>query len=226
MENHVTVIERTTGIRYTDEQRENARYVWTFRANRNASVTARLLTSPEFVDFGLSGVTDRTIREWAGSGDWDTIANRDIYEHQSNLRFLAQSEIRMAVPEASRFLREAIDLCRENMMQPVVGKDGPFCYPDGTPVMRLDANILKAGISAAQGLLDRGGFSPIGTREIGGLDAPPEIKGDVLEALNGLDDIDPERREEVLRQIEERVRSESRMGRSAGDTTQRKKRGG
>lgn len=179
----VTPFENLKQRRYTDEEKEQVRQVWTFRANRNAGEVVRLLNSKEFAELNCQNATERTVRLWAKEGEWDDRANREIWDGAASLRYLAQSELVMGAPEATRFLRRAVALAEEHMMKPMVTKDGEVVTDqDGRMVLQLDDRVFRVGVQAAQLLLDRAGFSPVGTREgLGALDSPP-VRG--LEATN------------------------------------------
>lgn len=192
---------------YTEEQKSIVRQVWAFRANRKANETERLLKSDEFQELGLSQLTSRSIRNWSEAEDWDSKANEELYEGATSLRYLAQSEIRLAVPEAARFLRQALEVAAKNMMRPIRDKNGASVLgDDGEPVIELDVNVLKAGISAAQLLMDRGGFSPIGLRELGEIDAPPTAKSSLVAEIQKITDLD------TLRELEAVARGQSGIG--------------
>lgn len=196
-------------LTYTDEQKAKVREIWAYRANRKPNETVRLLQSDEFAELELADLTSRTIRNWVFEEQWDDVANKHLYADSKSLRYLAQGELRLGAPEAARFLREAIRLCAENLMKPRYTKDGEVVVDEaGRPVMELDFNVLKAGITASQMTMDRAGFSPIGVRDISDMDAPPELQTDLVKSIGEITD------EDALRRIEQSVRAEQGIGRS------------
>ena len=111
-------------ITYSEEQKAKVREIWAYRANRKPNETVRLLQTEEFAELELSDLTSRTIRNWIVDEHWDDIANKHLYADAKAIRYLAQGELRLGAPEASRFLREAIRICSENMTKYRVTKDG------------------------------------------------------------------------------------------------------
>lgn len=129
--------------------------VWGFRADRNASATARLLSGEEYADLGLAGVPRQTILEWSNQHNWAGLIDKELYDQAPNLRYRAQSELALGAPEAARFLRETLTI-------------------GGGQLTKEDIALLKVKSENARHILDRTGFSPVGTRDVGHLDTPPE----------------------------------------------------
>jgi hypothetical protein len=77
----------------------------------------------------------------------------------------------------------------------------------GKPLMEtvVDKDVLKMVVQSAQLILDRTGFSPVGTREIGGMDAPRTI---IEEADGTLRELSPEQ----LQQREEEAKKKYKLG--------------
>jgi hypothetical protein len=84
----VVVAEETEGRQvtyrgaYSDEARQLAYEVWSFRAGRNAAAAARILRA-ECEE--THAITDRVIRSWVTSEDWGSRANADLEELAPNI---------------------------------------------------------------------------------------------------------------------------------------------
>lgn len=144
---------------YSDEQRHLAMLVWGFRANRNAAEVARLLSTEEYRDIGLDGVTRQTVANWARDGQWEAKINRELYREAPVHRFKTQAELILAAPEAARYLRETI-------------------YADASTMTKEEIMVMKIKSDNCAKLLDRVGFSPVGTRDVGQIDMPPEVEAE------------------------------------------------
>lgn len=195
--------ERTVATRYTDEQRELAFQVWTFRANRNAAEATRLLA--EMGDEGFT-VSRQMVAQWAREQGWDRRADQDLFAGAPRLRFGTQTELILAAPEAAAFLRKVIALDPSLMTEAVVD-----AWEDGERVKKVvrlvDEKIVKLRIQAAQVVLDRTGFSPVGTRDVGSVDAPPEVDGMKSGDIKAIED------HGELAKAEAKIRAEFGMGR-------------
>src|SRR4051812_42576231 len=126
---------------YTEEQIEAVYQVWAYRANRDQSLTARLIGEGEakhLADFGdvETDTLRRNISNWERRLDWNERADREIHAIAPAVRARVQMGLLMALPGAVTTLTRAAR-----------GEDVP-----------------KTAIMAAHGVLDRTGFSPIGTK--------------------------------------------------------------
>ena len=188
---------------YSDEQRDLVYRVWAFEANRSSLETARrLVDSDDMRALGVSAVNDRTIRRWAKEFGWASKADQELYAIAPDLRYSAQSTLALAAPEAAIELRKLIHLDVERDMPVTIGKGDDAVT---IIVRQLDKDALKAKITAIQLTLDRSGFSPIGTREIGRLDTPPTV-------LDTLDDAIAKASAEELDDIERELKKRLEMG--------------
>ena len=187
---------------YSDEQKEQAFRVWCLQANRNAALTARMLKEQE------SGfdVTRQTVHNWSVDDNWAIRADRDLFAASPRLRFQTQAELILAAPESAEFLRKLVRL------DPSLGREVPMVVngeilldADGNPRMMMifDEKMLKLRKEAAQLCLDRTGFSPIGSREVGNLEPPPDTTG--IEASEIRKIADPERLAELEAQFKRDV---------------------
>jgi ribosomal protein S6 len=193
---------------YSDQVKERAYQIWAFESNQNPAETARRLADdiPE-MELGISDpVNERTIRNWARDPDldWEGRAAADIFAGAKFLRHRAQSTLALASPEAAAVLRETMRL------NPHVERHIVLKGPDGTyveTVTEFDANIQKLRVQAAQAIVDRTGFSPIGTRETGNVDPPPSTMLVDSERLHEIVKIaDPEQREREMQRLENEAR--------------------
>ena len=190
---------------YSQEQRDYVYSIWSMQGDRNAEKTARLvLTGSDAGEIGISELTSRTIRNWVRDEGWNDRAYRDIYAVAPELRFQAQATLALASPEAAAVLREAINQsCMVERHFIVKNADGST---EVESRMEFDVNLFKAKVQAAQVALDRTGFSPVGTREQGVLDAPPSSVTELVSEISRTNDP-----EELLR-IERSLRRELGMG--------------
>ena len=177
--------ERAIRPTYTDEQRHMAMIIWGFRANRNSSETARMLSTDEFREIGLDGVPRQTIAEWAREHRWNAAVNKELYRDAPTHRWKAQAELVLAAPEAARILREIITnatwmyvetVVRDTNGIPVVDESGQHAMTE----LVFNEKLVKLRLEAAKLVLDRTGFSPVGTRDVGTMDSPPEDSAGVL----------------------------------------------
>jgi hypothetical protein len=77
-------------------------------------------------------------------------------------------------------------------------------------VDEFDVNIFRAQVQAAQLLLDRTGFSPVGTRDVGQLSAPPEMQVSYAAERDRILAIaDPEERQREFVLLEDKIRRSS-----------------
>jgi hypothetical protein len=163
-------------VAYSDEQRRLAMLIWGFKANRNASETARLLATAEYADVGLDGVSRQTIANWARDENWDQVIGMELFAEAPSLRFKTQAELILAAPEAARLLRDVVTLDEslktETWITTYETVEGKRTLVH-KPVRMFDEKLIKLRVQAAQLTLDRTGFSPVGTRDVGQLDAPP-----------------------------------------------------
>jgi hypothetical protein len=195
-------------VAYSEQQRDAVYRIWAFAANRNSVLTAQMVNEDaDLAVLGISGVTDRTIRNWVDEFDWEYKANEELYKLAPDLRSSAQATLALAAPEASAVLRRVMAMNWEREI-PVLHKGEPVLLDDGSVMTYklLDKDVLKAVVQAAQLVLDRTGFSPVGTREIGGMDAPRTV----IEAGSGgdLKGLTPEQ----LAQREEEAKRTFRLG--------------
>ena len=159
---------------YSDEQRDMVYRIWAFSADRNAEKTARLVNEDEDCrEVGISDLTSRTVRYWCDEFDWRRRATAELHQLAPHLRFNAQAALALAAPLAAVALREALESdCL--VERTYIVKDG-----DGAQRLEvrreIDPKLVQLKVQAAQLVLDRTGFSPVGTREIGRLELPPEM---------------------------------------------------
>lgn len=163
------------GKNYSSEQREAVYRVWAFETNRSALATAnRIRDDEDMKALGVSDVSDRTIRRWANEEDWASRANQELYRVAPELRLSAQATLALAAPEAADELRKMLTV-EVYVDTPIVVKN-----EDGSTriewVRQLDKDLLKAKMTAIQLTLDRSGFSPIGTRDLGEMAAPKTVR--------------------------------------------------
>ncbi len=190
------------GTRYTDEQKEIAYKVWAFQANRNAAKTARLLATMEDDSFT---VTRRSVYDWSKEFHWEDRANRDLYSAAPSLRFKTQTALILSAPQAAELLQKIIALDESLKVERSTLVDGEW------HVERVfDDKVLKLQLTAAQLVLDRTGFSPVGTRDVGAVDSPPEMNSEWRAMLS------PDATEEELAAAVERIRSEAGVGIKVG----------
>lgn len=167
---------------YSDEQRDMVYRIWAFSADRNAEKTARLVNADEDCrEVGISDLTSRTVRYWVDEFDWRRRATSELHALAPHLRFNAQAALALAAPLAAVALREALE--SDCMV------DRTFLLKDADGNQRLetrrevDPKLVQLKVNAAQLVLDRTGFSPVGTRETGRLDLPPEMITDLSRRL-------------------------------------------
>jgi hypothetical protein len=191
---------------YPDELREHIFKIWAFDADRKAGRAIELALASDLAgEFDLSQVDRRTVNRWALSDNWHDRANRELYVERYNLRFNTEGTLALAAPQAAARLREASQMDGW-VDKPITVKD-----KDGGErvemVRVLDVNVLRAAVQAAQVILDRSGFSPVGTREIGQLSAPPEgerTNAGELEEISRI--VDPQEKALALAELEKRIR--------------------
>ena len=186
---------------YSEDQRRYVYEMWAMVGGRNAEKTARLLAAdPDAQELGISELESRTIRNWARDESWEVRSYEDIYNVAPHIRFRAQSALALGSPEAAEVLREAVN--HDCMVtRGIVLKD-----QDGNQrieyVREFDVNLFKVKVNAAQLLLDRTGFSPVGTRDTGQLDPPPSIVGEIIDEIKQADT--PEKLAAAERRLRER----------------------
>lgn len=183
-------VSRDEGTRYTDEQRDIAFKCWAFQANRNASATVRILAEAMAEDDGFE-VSRQTIQNWAKAENWDDRANRDLFASAPALRFKTQTALILAAPKAAEFLSSSLDLKADSMSRDAI-------------------TVFKIQSDNAQKILDRTGFSPVGTRDVGTVDAPPELAGEIRESLG------PGSTTEQIKAVEDLIRKRSGIGQRMG----------
>jgi hypothetical protein len=194
-------------VAYSDQQRDAVYRIWAFAANRNSVLTAQKVNEDaDLALLGISGVTDRSIRNWVDEEDWNYRADQELFQMAPDLRRSAQANLALAAPEASAVLRRV--LAMEWVRETPVRVKGEIVLGDyGKPLMEtvVDKDVLKMVVQSAQLILDRTGFSPVGTREIGGMDAPRTI---IEEADGTLRELSPEQ----LQQREEEAKKKYKLG--------------
>jgi hypothetical protein len=159
-------------LAYSEEVKERAYKLWAFEANRNANQVEKMLAQIEEVELGIAEpVTARTIRYWASGDGWSERANSEVYAMAPELRYLSQTTLALASNEAAAVLRESLALDPWVERTVVLKDEHGNQYAE--KVREFDVNIQKSRIQAAQIIMDRTGFSPVGTRETGVVDTPP-----------------------------------------------------
>jgi hypothetical protein len=196
---------------YPDELREHIFKIWAFDADRKAGRAIELALASDLAgEFDLSQLDRRTVNRWALGDNWHDRANRELYVERYNLRFNTEGTLALAAPQAAARLREASQMDGW-VDKPITVKD--VDQKTGLPIERiemvrvLDVNVLRAAVQAAQVILDRSGFSPVGTREIGQLSAPPEgerTNAGELETISRI--VDPQEKALALAELEKRIR--------------------
>ena len=196
---------------YSQEVRERAYRIWAFEANRKAELAVERLSGVDLLgDDDITGITPRTIRNWVREDNWNDRANRETFAMGAELKFAAESTLALAAPEAAVILRQVM------ATDPMVERHYLVKDADGTHLetrIELDVNILKVKANAAQLLLDRSGFSPVGTRDVGQLSAPPIVEiasDDRLRALMLIEDRGERERQLVALEAEIRGRKDTR----------------
>lgn len=121
---------------HDDEIREQARQIWTWQAGRDAKRTAAILSSEHDIE-----VNERSIQRWVANERWPQRAAEDLRQLAPGLREAAAAELIAGSLESARYLRAVIN---------------------AADVLPPDA---KVRVTAAQLLLDRAGFSPVGSRD-------------------------------------------------------------
>lgn len=197
------------GKRYTDLQKDAVFNVWAFEAERNVERTIREIVEDEICrDLEVSDLTSRTLRSWITDGNWNKRANDALFADAPGLRFRTQTALILGAPEAAEFMRLLMHLDES------LATDAPIFDKETGEVTgtykEFNDKLLKLRKDAGQVILDRTGFSPIGAREIGMVDAPPELQTDLLKSIGEITD------EDALRQIEAAVRQSQGMGRNTG----------
>lgn len=175
-------------VRYSADVIELAYQLWAFVADRKVYRIPRAAASPEWsevVDGRVLPGLD-TLHDWVTRYGWNQRADRELHAIAPDLRLRTQQTVAMGTAEAAAYLRE------------VIGDD------------EQDA---KVRVQAAVSLLDRGGFSPVGTRGgLGEVDAPRAILAAIGD-LTGLDDAALQQLELSQREAVRMRKDEARMAR-------------
>lgn len=205
-------MESNTGRRYTDLQQGAVFEVWAYKADRSAERTAAFVaTDPLCIELEVTGVTGKTIRTWSRDLGWEDKANRALFAGAHEKRFRTQVALILAAPESAEFVRKLVNLDESlKTDRVVVSVDKSSGEVFEHVVHEYDVKLLQLRLQAAQLNLDRTGFSPVGTREIGAVDAPPELHTDLLKAIGEITD------EDALRRIAAQIQQEQGIGIAAG----------
>ena len=119
---------------YPEETRALAFQVWLFKASQSPARTAKLLATDEY---GSITLTDETIRYWRDTERWTEKAQDAVRSIAGGLHMQTVVDQIAGVPEAISFLRQVVN--------------GEIPNTD-----------TKTRVTAALGLLDRSGLSPLG----------------------------------------------------------------
>lgn len=192
------------GVRFTDEQKELAFVIWSAKCGRNAAETARYLADADQLEF--PPVTARTIRNWADDGDWVSRADAELHAQVPHVRFRTQLEVALGQIEAVRLLRQVVDGSPELMTDiPIKTKvktdDG--WVEEVTLVKGFDWNGLKVRVGAATQLAGMAGLSPIGSRDVGEVMAPPSLLENARAAIA---EATPDELADIEAQVMQRIR--------------------
>ncbi|HXH56602.1 hypothetical protein [Iamia sp.] len=159
--------------------RELAYQLWAFVADRKVHRVPQAARSPEWAELvnGQEFPPLDTLYDWVKRFGWNQRADRELHAIAPDLRLRTQQTVAMGTAEAAAYLRQ------------VLGDE------------EVDPKIRT---QAAVALLDRGGFSPVGTRGgLGEVDAPRAILAAIGD-LTGLDDT-------ALAELELKQRETTRM---------------
>lgn len=125
----------TVTIATRRDARQVAYELWAFRCGQNCSAVARILAD----EYG-EAIPERTVRYWAESEGWAARVRDGLRQLAPATREQTIVELIFGALEASRYLRG------------VANGD-----------VDLDKVTGKTRVTAAIAILDRGGFSPVGT---------------------------------------------------------------
>lgn len=173
----------TTSDRWTDEVRELAYQLWAYTCGRNATRVARVMEDEHDVS-----VPVRTIQHWAATDDWSTRVRDDLSSIAPDLHQTIVSELILGAVESARVLRRSVG-------------DSDADRPD------------KNQITAAFGLLDRAGYSPLGRvapvqpASTPQLESLPDLS---LLSIEAIEEIEQRRLEELRTTAADRLRAKRR----------------
>lgn len=194
----VEATEVASPVRWSDDVRELAYQHWAFTSGRNAEKVARALA-----EIGHP-VTSRSIRTWADDGGWALRAHEDLGRIAPDIRQQTIAELIYGGLEAARGLRSVVvgDLPSDVLAQvdTLLGNEE---LDAGERDKRLSdlynraERLLKTRTTAYVAMLDRAGFSPVGSN------APELPRVSVAEQAKAYRDMTPsERVEEQRRQLD------------------------
>lgn len=172
---------------------EIAYQVWAFEAGRSCPRTRDILARDHEIELPI-----RTIQHWASSNTWAERVNRDLASIAPDIRNATIGELIMGALEGARTLRRSV-------ADPVYLRDADGNIEtdrNGNPLMQPKPD--KTEVTAALGLLDRGGFGHIGSGAVAskGIATP-------VSALAGVD-VDSLGIEELL-QLQSRILDADRV---------------
>jgi hypothetical protein len=148
------------GEKHDEETRELAYQVWAFEAGRKPAQTRAVLLQSYETDVPL-----RTIHDWVKRYSWAERVDADLAAIAPDIRRQTIAEIILGSLEGARLLRRSV-------------QDG----------VEREERPDKVQVTAALGLLDRGGFSHIGPGRNMSVDAPSMLPADVDIASLSLED--------------------------------------
>lgn len=163
--------------------RELAYQLWAYTCGRNATRVARVIAE----EHG-STVPARTIQYWASTDGWSSRVRDDLSSIAPDLHQTIVSELILGAVESARVLRRSVG-------------DSDIDRPD------------KNQITAAFGLLDRAGYSPLGRiapvqpMATPTLESLPDLSQISLEAL---EEIEQSRLEELRSGAADRLKNQRR----------------
>jgi len=192
-----------TGTRYTDEQKDLAFVVWSSKAGRNSVETANFLATADYLDF--PPVTAKTIRNWVNEFGWVDRADKELHAQVPHLRYRTQLEVALGQMEAVRLLRQVVEASSELetdvAIKVKVGRD----QEQIEVVRQIDWNGLKVRVQAATQLAAMAGLSPIGSRDVGEVMAPPSLLENARAAIS---EADPDQLAEIEASVLARIREQ------------------
>lgn len=187
--------------RWPAECRDLAYQLWAFVCGRNAAKVAAMLA-----DRG-SSVPERTVQYWASSGEWAKRASDDLGRIAPDIRQQTIAELIYGGLEAARGLRSVVvgDLpgdieagiraADDDLAAGVV--DATERKQRVDDLLNRAERLLKTRTTAYVAMLDRAGFSPVGSN------APELPRVSVAEQAKAYRDMTPEERiEEQRRQLD------------------------
>lgn len=186
-----------TGYRQWDaETIELAYQYWAFVCGRNAKATLRALQT----DHGLD-IPYRTVADWPQRYGWGDRIRQELATIAPDIQSQTVAELILGGLEAARTLRRSVQDDRY-----ILDDDGAIQLDKyGTPIMAPKPD--KTQVTAALGLLDRAGFSPLGRTPERTIERPSSLPASVDLAALSIDDVLAMQAEMIDTLMQERERS-------------------